>query len=187
MYCHESRGTDVDHFVPIARDPVLTFHWHNHILACGYCNQQAKKEVFPLDSAGHPLLLDPSVDDAADHMTLSTTGEFIDLTDRGAATIKILGLNDRSELIRARYVSWRGVVRIFEQAAQRRSPLEVDDLEDLRFLPVVDSFHHFAHDVSTGRLTQKAVAPDTAIFAARNIPVLATIFPICRLLKDLPA
>ena len=25
MYCYESRGTDVDHFVPIARDPMLTF------------------------------------------------------------------------------------------------------------------------------------------------------------------
>lgn len=34
MYCYESRGTDVDHFVPIARDPMLTFEWTNHILPC---------------------------------------------------------------------------------------------------------------------------------------------------------
>ena len=61
MYCYESRGTDVDHFVLIARDPMLTFEWNNHILACGYCNQQAKREIFPTDRSGHPLRLDPGV------------------------------------------------------------------------------------------------------------------------------
>jgi uncharacterized protein (TIGR02646 family) len=181
MYCYESRGTDVDHFVPIARDPVLTFEWNNHILACGYCNQQAKQERFPVDTSGHPLLLDPSVDDSADHMTLSTTGDFIDLTPRGAETITVLGLNSRSELVEARYRSWRGVIRVFAQAAQDRRSIDADDLEDLRFQPVVDAFHHFAHDISAGRLAHKAVAPDLADFALRNLPILRTIFASCRL------
>lgn len=181
MYCYESRGTDVDHFVPIALDPVQTFEWKNHILACGYCNQQAKKENFPVDLAGHSLLLDPSVDDSADHMTLASTGHFIDLTPQGRETIDVLGLNARSELVEARYRSWRGVIRVFAQAAREKHSIDTDDLEDLRFLPVVDAFHHFAHDVATGRLGHKAVAPELARYALHNLPVLKSVFPGCRL------
>ncbi|MDP9793452.1 uncharacterized protein (TIGR02646 family) [Catenuloplanes nepalensis] len=181
MYCYESRGTDVDHFVPIVRDPVRTFEWNNHILACGYCNQQAKKERFPTDSAGHPLLLDPSVDDSADHMTLASTGLFLDLTPRGRETIDVLGLNARSELVEARYRSWRGVVRVFAQAARDKPAVDADDLEDLRFLPVVDAFHHFAHDAAAGRLVHKAVAPELAGYASRNLSALRSVFPDCRL------
>jgi uncharacterized protein (TIGR02646 family) len=181
MYCYESRGTDVDHFTPIVHDPLQTFEWRNHILACGYCNQQAKKENFPVDPAGLPLLLDPSVDDSADHMTLASTGHFIDLTPRGRETIDVLGLNARSELVEARYRSWRGVVRVFAQAARENRAIDADDLEDLRFLPVVDAFHHFAHDVPTGRLAHKAVAPDLIRYALRHLPVLRSVFPGCRL------
>jgi hypothetical protein len=181
MYCYESRGTDVDHFVPIARDPVRTFDWDNHILACGYCNQQAKKENFPVDPAGRPLLLDPSVDDSADHMTLASTGQFIDLTPQGRETIEVLGLNARSELVEARYRSWRGVIRVFAQAAGEARSIDTDDLEDLRFLPVVDAFHHFAHDVATGRLAHKAVAPEVARHALHSHSVLKSVFRGCRL------
>jgi uncharacterized protein (TIGR02646 family) len=181
MYCYESRGTDVDHFVPIAHDPVQTFEWTNHILACGYCNQQAKQERFPMDSAGRPLLLDPSVEDSADHMTLASSGHFIDLTAQGRETIDVLGLNARSELVEARYRSWRGVVRVFIQAAREGRTIDADDLEDLRFLPVVDAFHHFVHDVASGRIVHKAVAPEAAGCASRNLAVLKTVFPRCDL------
>ncbi len=181
MYCHESRGTDVDHYEPIKRDPLRTFDWHNHLLACSYCNQQAKQEVFPLDPAGRPLLLDPASDDAADHMTLASTGEFIDLTPRGAETIAVLGLNRRGELVQARYRSWRGVVRIFEQAARAETVLSVDDLEDLRFLPVVDAFHHFAHDIATGRLPLKGVRAGIVSYAQRNLTLIRALFSACRL------
>jgi hypothetical protein len=181
MYCHESRGTDVDHYEPIKRDPLRTFDWHNHLLACSYCNQQAKQEVFPLDAAGQPLLLDPASDDAADHMTLASTGEFIDLTSRGAETIAALGLNRRGELVQARYRSWRGVVRVFEQAARTGGTLTADDLEDLRFLPVVDAFHHFAHDIVAGRLRLKGVSPGIESCARRNLGLIGGIFAACRL------
>ncbi|MEV0901080.1 HNH endonuclease [Actinoplanes sp. NPDC049802] len=181
MYCYESRGTDVDHFVPIAHDPLRTFVWDNHILACGYCNQQAKREAFPIDTTGRPLLLDPSVDDSADHMTLASTGHFIDLTAQGRETIEVLGLNARSELVEARYRSWRGVVRVFAQAAREKRALSADDVEDLRFLPVVDAFHHFVHDIATGRLGHKAVAPQVARHASGNLPALKAVFPGCAL------
>ena len=127
------------------------------------------------------MLLDPGVDDSADHMTLSTTGEFIDLTPRGAETITVLGLNARSELVEARYRSWRGVIRVFAEAANRRRLINMHDVEDLRFQPVVDALHHFAHDVSSGRLVHKAVTRDLSDFAARNLPILRTVFAGCRL------
>ncbi|BCJ44689.1 hypothetical protein GCM10010168_15020 [Actinoplanes ianthinogenes] len=181
MYCHESRGTDVDHYEPIKRDPLRTFEWPNHLLACSYCNQQAKQEAFPLDSAGTPLLLDPAADDAADHMTLASTGVFIELTARGAETIAVLGLNRRPELVQARLVSWRGVIRVFEQAARAGDALTADDLEDLRFLPVVDAFHHFAHDVAAGRLGLKGVRPALTAYARNKLSVISGVFPGCRL------
>lgn len=138
MYCYESRGTDVDHFVPIARDPAQAFEWTNHILACGYCNQHRE-------------------------------------------TIDVLRLNSRSELVEARYRSWRGVIRVFAQAAQQNRTVDRDDVEDLRFLPVVDAFHHFAHDVAAGRLGLKSVAPELARHARRDLPILRSVFPGCRL------
>lgn len=181
MYCYESRGTDVDHFTPISHDPLRTFDWANHILACGFCNQQAKKEKFPLDAAKNPLLLDPSIADSADHMTMASTGEFIDLTPQGKETIDVLRLNTRSELVDARHRSWRGVIRLFKTAAEDRRSLDADDVEDLRFLPVVDAFHHFAHDIRTGRLAAKAVDPNVTTYALRNISVIQSIFPRCNL------
>ena len=181
MYCYESRGTDVDHFTPIARDPLQTFVWNNHILACGFCNQQAKKEKFPLDTAGNPLLLDPSVVDSADHMTMASTGEFIDLTPQGRETIDVLRLNARSELVDARHRSWRGVIRVFKEAAGAQRSLDADDVEDLRFLPVVDAFHHFAHDIRAGRLAAKAVEPALATYALQNISVIQMVFSRCNL------
>jgi uncharacterized protein (TIGR02646 family) len=181
MYCYESRGTDVDHFEPIARDPLLTFTWSNHLLACGFCNQQAKKEHFPVDAIGHPLLIDPSVDDSADDMTLSSAGDFIELTPRGAATIAVLRLNDRTDLVDARFKSWRHVIRVFTQAVQSGGPLSVTDVEDLRCLPVADAFHHFAHDVKLHRLGAKGVHPRLAAYASECLPTLRDVFPRCDL------
>ncbi len=60
-------------------------------------------------------------------------------------------------------------------------------MADLRFLPVVDAFRHFAHDVSAGRLALKAVKPAIAAiaaiaaFAQSEITTMRTVFPACRL------
>jgi hypothetical protein len=114
-------------------------------------------------------------------MTLSTAGDFIELTPRGAATIAVLRLNGRADLVEARYRSLRHILRIFAEADRAGRLLTLDHIEDLRFLPVVDTFHHFAHDVSAGRLKYKAVAPQLAAFAEHNLPTLRTIFASCQL------
>jgi uncharacterized protein (TIGR02646 family) len=103
MYCQESRGTDIDHYQPVVLAPHLAFVWTNHLLACGYCNQQAKRDDFPTAAGGDPLLLDPllldpTVDDSGLHLTMSHAGRLIPLTDRGEATVQVLRLTTRPEI-----------------------------------------------------------------------------------------
>ncbi|WP_018686164.1 HNH endonuclease [Actinokineospora enzanensis] len=102
MYCGDNQGTDIDHFSPIALTPLLTFVWTNHLLACSVCNSHHKRDRFPRDKRGRPLLLDPTVDDPFDHLALSLTlGRYRPLTERGAVTEQVCGLN-RDILTRGR-------------------------------------------------------------------------------------
>ncbi|WP_156094174.1 HNH endonuclease [Lentzea aerocolonigenes] len=96
MYCGESRGATVDHFEPVARNPLRTFDWLNHLLACTPCNSHEKGEQFPLDADGHPLLIDPTAEDPFEHLLLTLSlGVYRPLTPKGQATIDVLGLNRR--------------------------------------------------------------------------------------------
>jgi uncharacterized protein (TIGR02646 family) len=49
----------IEHFRPKSTYPDLTFTWENLMLSCDLCNN-AKGVQFPLDSQGHPLLIDPT-------------------------------------------------------------------------------------------------------------------------------
>lgn len=104
MYCGDNLGTDIDHFEPIARDPLRTFDWQNHLLACAHCNSNRKRDLFPCDPAtGDHLLVDPARDDPADHLVLRlASGAYDPLTPKGEATIDVFGLNSRPELVRGR-------------------------------------------------------------------------------------
>lgn len=94
MYCGDNEGTAIDHFEPIARNPLRTFDWLNHLLACSTCNSHHKREQFPVNSEGNPLLIDPTVDDPFDHLLLNLSiGEYLARTDKGAATIEVCSLN----------------------------------------------------------------------------------------------
>ncbi|MET8862133.1 HNH endonuclease [Nonomuraea sp. NPDC004580] len=106
MYCGDSRGTDVDHFEPLNLAPVRTFDWLNHLLACSSCNSNAKRERFPCDEAGEPLLIDPTAEDPFDHLRLVlSTGAYRGLTLKGRTTIDVLDLN-RGELRRGRELAF---------------------------------------------------------------------------------
>ena len=94
MYCGDNQGTDVDHHEPIAHNPLRTFDWLNHLLACSYCNSHQKRHQFPLDSDGLPLLIDPSKENPFDHLLLTLAlGEYVPLTPKGRATIDVCRLN----------------------------------------------------------------------------------------------
>lgn len=110
MYCGDSFGTDVDHYEPIAHNSLRTFDWLNHLLACSHCNSHHKRELFPLDKRGRPLLIDPTAEDPFEHLALAlSVGEYAALTDKGRHTIDVCGLN-RFSLARARQQAYRVVV-----------------------------------------------------------------------------
>ncbi|XVU21584.1 HNH endonuclease [Actinoplanes sp. CA-054009] len=110
MYCGDSFGTDIDHYEPLARTPLRAFDWLNHLLACSHCNSHDKRDRFPLDEHGRPLLIDPSAEDPFDHLALSlSVGEYRHLTEKGRRTIEICGLN-RFVLSRARQNVYRLVI-----------------------------------------------------------------------------
>ncbi|MEV6861826.1 HNH endonuclease [Streptosporangium subroseum] len=102
MYCGDGLGTDIDHFEPLAEAPLRAFDWPNHLLACSYCNSHQKRELFPRDEDGRPLLVDPFTEDPCAHLELVlSTGIYEALTPRGDITIKVFGLN-RADLARGR-------------------------------------------------------------------------------------
>lgn len=108
MYCLDSQGTDIDHFQPKALAPLRTFDWLNHLLACSYCNSNAKREAYPRDAqTGERLLLDPSTDDPADHLALlPASGTYDGLTAKGRESITVFDLN-REVLRRGRVRAYR--------------------------------------------------------------------------------
>ena len=67
MYCEDSRGTQIDHFWPIARYKERTFIWDNMLLVCSACNQK-KGDRFDLDASGKPLLIDPTAEEPWDFL-----------------------------------------------------------------------------------------------------------------------
>lgn len=114
MYCGDNQGTDIDHFEPLSRAPLRTFDWGNHLLACSLCNSHQKRESFPVDAEGRPLLIDPSSEDPAEHLHLVlAAGEYLPLTLRGEATCEVFGLN-RGVLVQGR----RNVYRITRRCLQ---------------------------------------------------------------------
>jgi 5-methylcytosine-specific restriction endonuclease McrA len=102
MYCGDHLSTGIDHFEPIAEAPLRAFDWLNHLLACSHCNSHEKRDRFPRDPDGVPLLVDPSAEDPHDHLRLTlATGTYEASTPRGDATIAVFGLN-RQDLVNAR-------------------------------------------------------------------------------------
>jgi len=67
MYCEDSRGTQSDHFWPLARYPKKAFLWENMLWLCAGCNQK-KGNQFDLNGSGRPLLINPTDEDPWDFL-----------------------------------------------------------------------------------------------------------------------
>jgi uncharacterized protein (TIGR02646 family) len=94
MYCEDSAGTDIEHFWPRSRYYKRTFSWGNYLLACSHCNSNKKRDLFPFQ-AGKPALINPCVDEPADHLTfVPSTGEFKATGPKGESSRDVFGLND---------------------------------------------------------------------------------------------
>lgn len=154
---HISYG-DVEHFRPKAgyhskrNEPLiqpgywwLAYTWNNYSVSCQICNQQLKKNLFPLGPNGvratgpaddllaeDALLVDPMLDNPLAHIEFrEELAVARGASEKGAATIDILGLNrpDLSEARRERWVLVRGL--IIERMAKLDSgspTLELDTL-----------------------------------------------------------
>lgn len=136
MYCLDSRGTDIDHFEPKARTPLRTFCWDNHLLACSHCNSNEKRDRFPCDpSTGACLLIDPTVDDPADHLKLlPRSGELKWHTSKGQHSIEVFGLNrdelrkgraDACEIFISGLVRWHDQVQLGKIEAAMRTAVRL--------------------------------------------------------------
>jgi hypothetical protein len=104
MYCDDSRATDIDHFEPLDRAPLRAFVWVNHLLACSFCNSNAKRHLYPVSADGTCLLVDPTAEDPADHLVLllkSGRYEPVLGSVKGQETINTFGLN-RADLVKGR-------------------------------------------------------------------------------------
>lgn len=167
MYCGDNQGATIDHYEPMSRNPLRTFDWQNHLLACGPCNGDYKGVQYPVGADGAPLLIDPTVDDPFEHMTLALrTGEYVEITDKGDHTIRTLRLN-RDVLTRGR-VNARAVFTVW-----LRDLAETAD--DVATAEAVQMIHEqpFA-DVCQSMLRQ-ALSPAAEIVFADDLPTLALL------------
>ena len=74
--------------------------------ACSRCNSNFKRDRFPLDGAGAPLLVNPSEEEPLDHLSFSpSTGRFEPRSPKGDPSIDVFGLN-RTTLTKGRASAW---------------------------------------------------------------------------------
>jgi hypothetical protein len=135
VYCEDSLADEVEHIYPKNFYPDRVFVWSNYVYACGPCNgpKGSSFAVFTADAGskveltrspdppappptGVPGLIDPRAEDATRLLALDLreTFYFVERAARGTLdherasyTIKILGLNKRDDLPRARRAAYR--------------------------------------------------------------------------------
>ncbi len=113
-----ARGFDTKDYAP-KHYWWLAYEWENLLIACQICNQKYKRDYFPLESeilrsrigaigdelvTEQALLIDPCLDDPAQHIEFDEFGHAKEISKRGKVTIDLLGLN-RSELVEGRLSS----------------------------------------------------------------------------------
>ncbi len=145
MYCGDSHGASIDHFEPLARNPLGAFAWVNHLLACTHCNSNHKRDRFPVDEAGHCLLVDPAREDPVLHLQLVLrTGEYRARTAKGQATIEVFGLG-RKALVDGRaaaFVRCRSMLRDIRRQLDEGGQEEAEQVADaLGVQPFADVLH----------------------------------------------
>jgi hypothetical protein len=112
----------------------LAYNWENLLPACELCNSPNEGRKFgkgnrfpvegqyalaPGDEARElPKLLNPRIDDPANHLSIDESGILSWSTPRGKATIEILGLNER-DLPRLRLQKMKEVRRLMNQIFAR--------------------------------------------------------------------
>ncbi|HSK80773.1 MAG TPA: HNH endonuclease [Thermoanaerobaculia bacterium] len=122
MYCEDSEGTAIEHFWPRAVYPDRAFDWLNYLIACSRCNSNFKRDQFPLDGGGQPLLVNPTEEDPLDHLAFSpATGRYAarPRSAKGDPSLEVFGIN-RATLSRGRLNAWTGLSQLLIGYARAR-------------------------------------------------------------------
>ena len=154
----------------------LAYDWKNLLPSCVRCNQLnrtmngeriGKGNRFPVEgdhacSPGDedcekPMLLHPVFDDPEEHLQLDDTGLLLPMTERGRATVQILGLNERN-LPESRKRKIEDVLGTYAQLAQ--------DLILRRQDVLVETRKERIKEIKSGR-TEFAMAGRRALGQAR--------------------
>lgn len=135
-YCEDSKADEVEHISPKDWYPEKCFQWENYCYACGTCNgpknnhfaifseddrsfvelvREKEAEVLP-PHKGDAVLINPRSENPLDllfldihnsfHFVPLETDEAAEDNVRALYTIKILGLNSRSYLVKARKLAF---------------------------------------------------------------------------------
>ncbi|MEK6283380.1 MAG: hypothetical protein AABN95_23745 [Acidobacteriota bacterium] len=131
MYCEDSCADEVEHIKPKDLFPESTFLWDNYVYACGPCNGPKNNHFAVFSTAtgvatdvtrvrlgpvvepepGSPVLINPRWEDPLKFMELDLLDTFLFLPtkpkgskdrERAEYTIKLLKLNERDVLLKAR-------------------------------------------------------------------------------------
>jgi uncharacterized protein (TIGR02646 family) len=167
MYCEDDRGTDIEHFYPKATYPLRAFSWRNYLLACGHCNSNLKREQFPLDAAGQPALVDPTVDDPAAHLVfLPTTGEFRSIGSKGAPSIEVFALNDHTPPRKLPQARQKTLVKLIVILQEYDRALETAEVEYAALLK--ETVRDEPFPAVLGWLLRVAQGPNAALVLAKT-------------------
>ena len=130
-YCEDSLADEVEHIKPKDLYPESVFVWENYLYACGPCNgpknnqfavfssmtgqftdvTRGRKALVVPPESGHPVLINPRIENPLDFLNLDLIDTFYFLPrfgldakkqERAKYTIKILRLNDKDSLVEAR-------------------------------------------------------------------------------------
>lgn len=194
-YCEDSAADEVEHVWPKSVYPDKTFRWTNYLFVCGPCNGHKGSKFAVFDNAGSvieivrrkakpvvpptsgkPVFLDPHLENPMDYMEFEPfTGLFVPLGEKGGInyiraeyTIRILGLNTRDYLSRARRSAYKSYLNSASYYVVRKSENAPADELTRRRSELSDS-HHPSVWVEIKRLAQAGLEHQQIFKAAPEL------------------
>lgn len=134
-YCEQVAAKDIEHFYPKSRFPAKAYTYANFLWACKNCNTE-KMAVFPLDSAGKAILLNPTADEPLDYIRWDElSGKIIPHPDpirgrRATQTRDLLKL-DQYSLFEERRIKLNAVLYLLSRVVEEE-PVRAETIERLQ-------------------------------------------------------
>lgn len=169
-YCEDSYADEIEHIRPKDIYPEQVFVWKNYLYSCGPCNgpknnnfkifdvktghlldvsRQKDAPIVP-PAKGDQVLIDPRIENPLHYMTLDLLGTFffLEIAEPGTReyiranyTIRILRLNDRDMLVKARHSAFDSYkARLYEYREKKHKNEAPDKLKYL--VKSIKTMHH---------------------------------------------